>query len=156
LAADTSPEGEQERQIVKQTREQLGSSAEQHLYEWRINACDLTYDCLQLLAMAEVELQSTKAAMKKFDEKMKALKSGGGIGKILGYQSEQLRQLQQLDRMTNPSGPDAAAVEDPTAYAQSRVDQIDAAHSLFAQFCDLAMSDEAYDPDKFRLHSAKL
>jgi len=156
LLADYSPEGEKQLQEVHQSRDSLRASTDQSIYEWRAMLCDAYNDSVALLAMAEVELQSTRAAMQKFDEKMKAMKSGGNIGKVMAYQTEENRQWQEYDRLTDPSAGDAKAVEDPTGFAQDRVDRIEAVCDLLAKVCDAAMSDDAYNPDKLMLRIGAL
>jgi hypothetical protein len=156
LLADYSPEGEKQLREVNQTRDALRASTDQNIYEWRALLCDVYNDSVQLLAMAEVELQSTRAAMQKFNEKMKAMQSGGNIGKVMAYQTEQNRQWQEYDRMTTPGVGDAKAVEDPTAYAQDRLDRIETVSNALAAVCDAAMSDDAYKPDKLALRIGTL
>ena len=75
---------------------------DQNIYEWRALWCDLFLDSVQLLAMAQVELRATEIAMQKFREKMKALSSGGNMGKIAAYKVEEERQWQEFERMTKP------------------------------------------------------
>lgn len=147
LLADTSPAAEQQLKSANQTRESLRALTDQNIYEWRASFCELYVDCVQLLAMAQTELQTTKAAMARFDEKLKALKSGGNIGRIAAYRAEENRQWQEFDRMTKPDAGDVKAVEDPTGYASDRVDSIEAVSDRLARGCEAAMSDEAYNPD---------
>jgi hypothetical protein len=97
--------------------------------------------------MVEVELQATQAAMQKFDEKMKALSSGGNMGKIAAYRVDQDRQWQEYDRMTRPDGGSVQAVEDPAGYAQNQVDAIEKVSTNLGEGCEAAMSDDAYRPD---------
>jgi hypothetical protein len=104
--------------------------------------------------MAEVELRATQAAMQKFDEKMKALSTGGNMGKIAAYRVDQDRQWQEYDRATQPASGSVQAVEDPAGYAQSQLDAIESLSSDLGEGCEAAMSEDAYNPDKIvhRMH----
>ena len=53
-----------------QTQGPLQAGTDRNIYEWRALWCDLFLNSVQLLAMAQVELRATEAAMKNFDEKM--------------------------------------------------------------------------------------
>ncbi len=156
LLADSGPEAEKQLKEAGQTRESLRVTTDQNIYEWRAAFCELFFDSVQLLAMAEVELQTVRGAMKAFDENTKALKSGGGIGAVFAYKAIENRQWQEFDRMTKPGVGDAKAVEDPTGYAKDRVDEIARVSSDLATGCDAAMSDDAYNPSRMMLRIGSL
>ncbi|HEY3972572.1 MAG TPA: hypothetical protein VGM18_06180 [Candidatus Sulfotelmatobacter sp.] len=143
----TDPEAAKDIRDAGQTPESLQATTGQNIYEWRANWCDLYLDSVGLLAMAEVELQATKAAMQKFDEKMKALATGGSIGTVAYYSMQERRQWDEYDRATQSGGGSVQAVEDPSGYAQSQVDAIEEASNNLGNGCDAAMSDDAYKPD---------
>ena len=143
----TNPQAARDIRDAGQTPESLQATTHQSIYEWRAMWCDLYLDSVQLLGMAEVELRATQAAMQKFDEKMKALSSGGNMGKIAAYRVDQDRQWQEYDRMTRPDGGSVQAVEDPAGYAQNQVDAIEKVSTNLGEGCEAAMSDDAYRPD---------
>jgi hypothetical protein len=143
----TNPQAARDIRDAGQTPESLQATTDQSIYEWRPMWCDLYLDSVQLLGMAEVELRATQAAMQKFDEKMKALSSGGNMGKIAAYRVDQDRQWQEYDRMTRPDGGSVQAVEDPAGYAQNQVDAIEKVSTNLGEGCEAAMSDDAYRPD---------
>lgn len=130
-----------------QTPESLQAITDQNIYEWQARFCELYLESVQLLAMADVELKSTEAAMKNFDSKMKALASGGTMGTIAAYRMKEDRQWQQYDRMTQPGTGSDQAVEDPVAYAQKQFDAIDDMSDMLSQACEAAMSEDVYKPD---------
>jgi hypothetical protein len=130
-----------------QTAGSLRTYADESIYEWRARWCELYIDSVQLFAMAQVELRATEAAMHKFDEKMKALKKGGNIGRVAAYGVEQQRQWEQYDRMTKPGTGNAKAVEDPVGWAKNQVTTIETAADLLGGCCEIAMSDDAYRPE---------
>ena len=138
------------------TPEYLKSETDQQIYGWRARWCELFLDSVQLLAMAQVELRATEAAMQRFDEKMKALSSGGGIGKIFSYRVQQNRQWEQLDRMTTPGTGSEEAVENPVGFARDQVNDIEKVTDLLGEACEIAMSDDAYSPDKINLRLGSL
>jgi hypothetical protein len=142
-------------QIIKdagQTPQSLQATVDRDIYEWRANWCDVYLDSIQLLTMAEVERRATEAAMQRFDEKMKALNSGGNMGKIAAYRVEQDRQWQEFDRATKPGTGSVQAVEDPAGYARDQVNTIQQLSDALGEGCEAAMSDDAYNPDAI-LHS---
>jgi hypothetical protein len=108
-----------------QTQGPLQAGTDRNIYEWRALWCDLFLNSVQLLAMAQVELRATEAAMKNFDEKMKALSSGGGMGMLGAAQMKKDREWQWYDRASKPGSGSEKAVLNPEA----------------------AMSDDAYRPD---------
>jgi hypothetical protein len=126
------------------------SQLDQNVYEWRAEWCDVYRDSVELLAMADVELRATEAAMKKYEEKMKAMASGGNIGRIAGYATEQERQWQEYDRMTKPGSGSEKAVSDPTGYTRDQVSSIEDVADTLGIGCAAAMSDDAYNPDMIR------
>jgi hypothetical protein len=150
----TNPEAAKDIRDAGQTPESLQATTDQNIYEWRAMWCALYLDSVQLLGMAEVELQATKAAMQKFDDKMKALAKGGSIGTVAYYSMQERRQWDEYDRATQPGGGSVQAVEDPTGYAQSQVDAIEGVSNDLGDGCEAAMSDDAYKPDMIlhRMH----
>lgn len=156
LLADSGPRAEKQLRDAGQTRDSLRAQTDQNVYEWRASYCDLYLDCVQLLAMAESEFRITQAAMQRFDEKIKVLKSGGSIGKVFAYQAEENRQWQQFDRMTQPGVGDARAVENPSGYAKDQLNAIEKVSDQLAKGCDAAMSDDAYKPDMLLLRIGSL
>jgi hypothetical protein len=150
----TNPQAARDISAAGQTPESLQAATDQSLYEWRAKWCELFLDSVELLAMAQVERRATEAAMQKFDEKMKALSSGGGMGKIAAYRMKEDREWQQYDRMTQPGTGSDQAVEDPVGYAQKQVDAIEDVADKLGEGCEAAMSDDAYRPDMIlhRMH----
>jgi hypothetical protein len=49
--------------------------------------------------------------------------------------------------MRNPNKPDPNAVADPTGYAEKQLDKVETVLQALTTFCDVAMSDDAYNPD---------
>lgn len=121
----TDPRAARDMKNAGHTPESLKSVTDQNIYEWRALWCELFLDSVQLLAMAQVELQTTQAAMQNFEEKMKALSSGGNMGKIAAYSVDEERQWQQLERMTNRGTGSAKAVEDPVGFARDQMNAIE-------------------------------
>jgi len=143
----TNPQAARDIRDAGQTTESLQATINDNIYEWRALWCDLYLDSVQLLGMAEVEFRATQAAMQKFDEKMKALSTGGNMGKIAGYRVQEDREWQEYDRMTQPGSGSVQAVEDPVGYALSQVNEIEELSQALGEGCEAAMSDEAYKPD---------
>jgi hypothetical protein len=150
----TNPQAARDISSAGQTPESLQAVTDQSIYEWRARWCELFLDSVELLAMAQVELRATEAAMQKFDEKMKALSSGGNIGKVAAYRMKEDREWQQYDRMTQPGTGSDQAVEDPAGYARKQVDAIESVSDSLGEGCEAAMSDDAYRPDMIlhRMH----
>lgn len=151
LLSDSGPQAEQQLRDAGQTRQSLRTTTDQSLYEWRASFCELYLDSVQLLAMGQVELRATQAAMQRFDAKMRALKSGGSIGTVFAYKAEQDRQWAEYDRAVNPQAGSVNAVLDPSGYAQSQVAAIEKVSDLLGEGCEFAMSDDAYRPELFLL-----
>ena len=151
LLNESGPKAEQQLRDAGQTRQSLRTMTDQSLYEWRASFCELYLDSVQLLAMAQVELRATEAAMQRFDAKMKALKSGGSIGTVFAYKAEQDRQWAEYDRAVNPRAGSVNAVSDPARYAQDQVDTIEKVSDVLGEGCEFAMSDDAYRPELFLL-----
>jgi hypothetical protein len=147
----TNPQAALEMKDAGHTPGSLKSVTDQNIYEWRALWSELFLDSVQLLAMAQVELRATEAAMQKFEEKMKTLSSGGNIGKIAAYTIDQERQWQQFDRMTNASSGNQKAVENPVGFSRDQVNAIEKVTDLFGEGCEIAMSDEAYRPGMINL-----
>jgi len=152
----TDPQASKQIGDAGYTPDSMQAATDQNIYEWRAKWCELYLDSVQLLAMAEVEYRATQAAMQKFDEKMKALSSGGGMGKIAAYRMEQDRQWQEFDRMTQPGTGSSDAVENPVGYAQKQVSAIEDSSDTLGQGCEIAMSDDAYRPDTILLRMGNL
>ncbi len=148
----TNPQAARDMADAGQTPQSLQATTDQMIYEWRARWCELYLDSVQLLAMAQVELRATEAAMQKFDAKMKALSTGGGMGKIAAYRMDEDRQWKEYDRMTNPGTGSEQAVSDPSGYAQKQVDAIDQVADKLGDGCESAMSDDAYRPDLMLHH----
>ncbi|MDP2604623.1 MAG: hypothetical protein Q8S00_18860 [Deltaproteobacteria bacterium] len=144
----TDPQAARDMKDAGHTPGSLKSVTDQNIYEFRALWCELFLDSVQLLAMAQVELRATEAAMQKFEEKMKALSSGGNMGKIAAYKVEEERQWQQFDRMTKPGTGSENAVEDPVGFARNQVNAIEKVTDLLGDACETAMSDDTYDPNK--------
>lgn len=147
----SDPKAASDMKDAGQTPESLKLVTDQSLYEWRALWCELFLDSVQLLAMAQVELRGTEAAMERFEEKMKALSSGGNIGKIAAYRVEQDRQWQQYDRMTKPGTGSESAVGNPVGYARDQVGGIEKVTDSLGECCEAAMSDDAYRPEIIHL-----
>jgi hypothetical protein len=143
----TDPRAARDMKDAGQTPESLTMTTNLSIYEWQAMWCELYLDSVQLLAMAQVELRGTEAAMRKFDEKMKALSTGGNMGRIAAYRVEQERQWQQFDRMTNRSSGRELAVSDPVGFAQEQVEAIEKVTNMLGEACEIAMSDDAYRSD---------
>jgi hypothetical protein len=128
------------------TPESLKSVTDQNIYEWQARWRELFLDSVQLLAMAQLELRATQIAMQQFEEKMKAMSSGGNLGRIACYRIQQDRQWEEFDRMTKPGTGSPKAVENPEGFARDQVDLLEKAADLLGENCELVMSDEAYQP----------
>jgi hypothetical protein len=113
---------------------------------------ELYLESVQLLAMAQVELRVTEAAMKNFDAKMKALSTGGSIGGLFAAQVKENREWQWYDRATKPGSGSEKAVLDPGGFAQKQVDAIQDLSDDLGDGCESAMSDDAYRPDIMQHH----
>jgi hypothetical protein len=135
-----------------QTHAGMQVATDMNIYEWRALWSELYYDCVQLLAMAQVELRATQAAMKNFDQKMSALKRDGGIGGLFAAQVNENRQWQWFDRATKPGSGSEGAVIDPVAFARKQVDKIDDLTMELGDGCECALSDDAYRPDVMQHH----
>jgi hypothetical protein len=142
----TDARAAKEMQDAGHTPQSLKTYTDQGVYEWQARWCELWHDSVQLLAMGQVELRATEAAMSVFDAKMKSLSSGGNLGKIAAYGVERDRQWQQYERMTKPGAGSERAVEDPVGYARDQVASIERVSDLMAECCDVAMSEQAYRP----------
>ena len=127
-----------------------------NIYEWRALWSELYYDCVQLLAMAHVELRATQAAMKNFDQKMAALKEMGASEDCFAAQVNENRQWQWFDRATKPGSGREAAVIDPVDFARKQVDKIDDMTVELGDSCESALSDDAYRPDVMQHHMGSL
>jgi hypothetical protein len=143
----TSAQAARDISSAGQTPSSLRAVTNASVYEWQAMCCELFLESVQLLAMAQVELKATEAAMKQFDEKMKALAAHGNLGKIASYRMQQDREWQQFDRMTEPNAGSVEAVEDPVGYAQNQTNMIEQASDKLGQFCEAAMSEDIYNPD---------
>ena len=154
LHDQNNPRSLQDMKDAGQTPQSLQTTLDRDIYEWRANWCDLYLDSVQLLGMAEVELRATEAAMQRFDEKMRALNSGGNMGRIAAYRVEQDRQWKEFDRATNPGTGSVTAVEDPAGYARDQVKTIQDLSDSLGEGCDAAMSDDPYNTDAIlhRMH----
>jgi hypothetical protein len=152
----TNPQAARDISSAGQTPESLQAVTDQGIYEWRANWCELYLDSVQLLAMGQVELRATEAAMQKFEEKMKALSTGGNIGRVAAYRMQEDREWQEYDRMTKPGTGSVQAVEDPAGYAKKQVDAIESVSDKLGEGCEAAMSDDAYRPDMIVLRMGKL
>jgi hypothetical protein len=130
-----------------QTQGPLQAGTDRNIYEWRALWCDLFLNSVQLLAMAQVELRATEAAMKNFDEKMKALSSGGGMGMLGAAQMKKDREWQWYDRASKPGSGSEKAVLNPVGYARDQVNAIQELSDRLGEGCEAAMSDDAYRPD---------
>jgi hypothetical protein len=135
-----------------QTHAGMQVTTDLSIYEWRALWSELYYDCVQLLAMAHVELRATQAAMKNFDQKMSALKKDGGIGGLFAAQVNENRQWQWFDRATKPGSGSEGAVIDPVDFARKQVDKIDDLTAELGDGCESALSDDAYRPDVMQHH----
>ena len=142
----TDPQAAREIKDSGNTPESLKSVTDQSIYEWRARWCELYLESVQLLAMTQVELRATEVAMEQFEKKMKAMSSGGNLGKIAGYSVEQERDLQRIEREMEPGSGSAQAVENPVRLARNQVDTIENTTDLLGENCELVMSDEAYRP----------
>jgi hypothetical protein len=130
-----------------ETHGPLQATTDRNIYEWQALWSELYLNSVQLLAMAQVELRATEAAMKNFDEKMKALSSGGGMGMLGAAQMKKDREWQWYDRASKPGSGSEKAVLDPVGYAQDQVNAIQELSDRLGEGCEAAMSDDAYRPD---------
>jgi hypothetical protein len=142
----TDPRAAKEMQDAGHTPQSLKTYTDKGVYEWQALWCELWQDSMQLLAMGQVELRATEAAMAVFDGKMNSLSSGGNLGKIAAYSVERDRQWQQFERMTKPGTGSARAVENPVGFARDQLASIERVSDLMSECCDVAMSDQAYRP----------
>ena len=97
--------------------------------------------------MAQVQLRATEATMKNFDEKMKAMRSGGGIGTLAAARMKKDREWQWYDCASKPGGGSEKAVVDPVGYARDPVNLIEELSDRLGEYCEAALSDDAYNPD---------
>lgn len=141
----TDPQAARQMKDAGQTPESLNSVTDLSIYEWRALWCELFLDSVQLMAMAQVELRATEAAMQRFEETMRVLSSAGNMGRIGAFRVEQDRQWQQFDRMTKAASGRAKAVEDPVGFARDQVATIEKMTDLLGEGCEIAMSDAAYN-----------
>jgi hypothetical protein len=130
-----------------QTHAGMQTATDQNIYEWRALWSELYFDSVQLLAMAQVELRATQAAMKNFDQKMKALSKDGGIGGLFAAQVKENREWQWFDRASKPGSRSEKAVLDPVGFAQTQVDAIQNLSDELGDGCESALGDDAYRPD---------
>lgn len=153
----TNPQAARQISSAGHTPESLQALTDQNIYEWRAKWCELLLDSAQLLAMAEMELRATEAAMTRFNEKMKALAAGGLMGRgVFGPQMEEERRWQQVDRALRPNADNPQAVEDPVGYTRKQVDAIERVSDTLGEGCEVAMSDDAYRPETIFLLIGKL
>jgi tetratricopeptide (TPR) repeat protein len=141
----TDPHAARQMKDAGQTPESLNAVTNLSIYEWRALWCELFLDSVQLLAMAQVELRATEAAMQRFEEKMRVLTSAGNMGRIAAYRVEQDRQWQQFERMTKPGSGREKSVEDPVGFARDQVEAIEKITDLLGEACEIAMSDDAFN-----------
>jgi hypothetical protein len=135
---------------LKETVETHGPvqvQTDRNIYEWQALWSELFMESVELLAMAQVELRAAEAAMKSFDEKMKALSSGGGMGALGAAQMKKDREWEWYGRASKPGGGSEKAVLNPVGYAQDQVNAIQAVSDVLGENCETAMSDDAYRPD---------
>ena len=130
-----------------QTHAGMQAATDLNIYEWRALWSELYYDCVQLLAMAHVGLRATQAAMKNFDQKMKALSKDGAIGGLFAAQVKENRDWQWFNRASKPGSGSERAVLDPVDFARKPVDKIDDLTVELGDGCESALSDDAYRPD---------
>jgi hypothetical protein len=139
-----------------ETHGPLQATTDRNIYEWQALWSELFLESVQLLAMAQVELRAAEAAMKNFDEKMKALSTGGGMGAIGAAQMKKERDFQWLDRARTPGGGSERAVLDPAGYARDQVNVIQDLSDSLGENCEAAMSDDAYRPDVLQHRLSRL
>jgi hypothetical protein len=142
----TNPQAARDIKDAGHTPESLKAFIDQSIYEWRARWCELFLDSVNLLAMAQVELRASEAAMEQFEKKMKAMSKGGNIGRIAAYSVEQERQWQEYERMTEPGGGSVQAIENPEKFARDQVHTIEEVTDRLGENCELAMGDDAYNP----------
>ena len=130
-----------------ETHGPLQATTDRNIYEWQALWSELYLESVQLLAMAQVELRAAEAAMKNFDQKMKALSTGGGMGAIGAAQMKKERDFQWLDRARTPGSGSEKAVLDPAGYARDQVSAIQDLSDILGENCEAAMSDDVYRPD---------
>lgn len=123
---------------VNQTREQLQQWADQALYQWRCAWAALCDDALQMLLMVEADARGVRAAVARYEEKLKRLKEGkdmlGGLGKIAAYRLEEEREYARLLN-------DRKAAE-PQQVADAALADVDKVVKRV-----VAGTDAAFDPD---------
>jgi hypothetical protein len=130
-----------------ETHGPLQATTDRNIYEWQALWSELFLESVQLLAMGQVQLRATEAAMKNFDQKMKALSTGGGMGAIGAAQMKKERDFQWLDRARTPGSGSEKAVLDPAGYARDQVSAIQDLSDILGENCEAAMSDDVYRPD---------
>jgi hypothetical protein len=136
---------------VGQTADSMRTSVEADMYAWRAKACELYFDASDQYAMADVEYRAAAAAMARYDAKLKKLdKSTKSIDRIAQYATIRDRQYEELERdpaWNSSSKSSPQAVHDPSGWALTQRDKVEAVARVLATICDVAMSDTAYDPD---------
>ncbi len=135
-----------------QTHAGMQAATDRNIYEWRALWSELYFDSVQLLGMAQVELRATEAAMKNFDQKMKALSKDGAIGGLFAAQVKKNREWEWFDRASKPGSGSERAVVNPVGFAQKQVDAIQDLSDELGDSCESALSDDAYRPDVMQHH----
>ena len=123
------------------------------MYAWRAAVCALYFDAADLLGMTDIEYHAATAAFAHYNEMVqKLVQSKHGIDQVAGKSAEYQQQLEwaerELDRAYSPSKntPAPEAVLDPSKYARDQRDKVDEVVQKLATLCDVAMSDDAYNP----------
>jgi hypothetical protein len=134
------------------TIQSISATVTTDLVQWRNDACDLCFDCMQTFYLVGAEYMATLKAMTQYNAKVKKMRdSDSNFNYIAGKGLEKRRDEEivwrELQRQNNPNRPDPLAVADPTEYAQRQMDKVEGVLLTLTTFCDVAMSDDAWNPD---------
>lgn len=111
------------------------------MYEHRCAWAGLSAEALQLALMVEADYRATETAMKRYDEKVRKLKTSGSIGKIAGYRVEQDRMWAQYDAMTKPQTAKRSSY-DPLGAAAAARQSVTAIVEKITATTDLVFDDD--------------
>ncbi len=132
-------------------------ASEVDLEAWRANWAGLYMETLELLAMSEVEYGAADEAMTQFKKILMDMQSGSNMSRIGSYATERDMYWQQYERMKHPSAQKPEqAIMDPSRYARTQRDKVDAVARALATMCDLVFSDNVRDRNAVEHEGAKL
>jgi hypothetical protein len=119
------------------------------LLEWRARVCGIYKRSVELLAMVKIEAALASAAAAKFQQKLDKLAQGKDLmSPIANYAAQRDQGFAVLDRHNammagKAKGGSTQAYTNPARFAQQNADTVAAQVMMFADFCDVALADEA-------------